>query len=128
MKEIAGTLKLELAQYREVAKYVKFGASLDDETQHQLHRGSRLVELLKQPQYQPLDTTIQVIFLYLGIAGFLDIEPLEKIKSVQEACFNFYKNQYKTTVNAATILERAGTVGADFKSKLNFELLKIKLS
>lgn len=128
MKEIAGTLKLELAQYREVAKYVKFGASLDDETQHQLHRGSRLVELLKQPQYAPIDTTIQVIFLYLGIAGFLDIEPIENIKSVQEACFNYYKNQYKTTINAATILERAGTVGADFKDMLNFEILKIKFS
>jgi F-type H+-transporting ATPase subunit alpha len=128
MKEIAGTLKLELAQYREVAKYVKFGASLDDETQHQLHRGSRLVELLKQPQYAPIDTTIQVIFLYLGIAGFLDIEPIEEIKSVQEACFNYYKNQYKTTQNAATILEKAGTVGSDFKDMLNFEILKIKFS
>jgi len=128
MKEIAGTLKLELAQYREVAKYVKFGASLDDETQHQLHRGSRLVELLKQPQYQPIDTTIQVIFLYLGVGGFLDIEEIEDIKSVQAACFNYYKNQYKTTANAATILERAGTVGADFKDMLNFEILKIKLS
>ena len=128
MKEISGTLKLELAQYREVAKYVKFGASLDEETQHQLHRGSRLVELLKQPQYAPLDTTVQVIFLYLGIAGFLDIEPLENIRSIQNACFNYYKNQYKTTVNAATILEKAGTVGADFKNMLNFEILKFKFS
>lgn len=128
MKEISGTLKLELAQYREVAKYVKFGASLDEETQHQLHRGSRLVELLKQPQYAPLDTTIQVIFLYLGIAGFLDIEPLENIKSIQDACASYYKNQYKTTLNAATILEKAGTVGADFKNMLNFEILKFKFS
>merc|ERR1711939_683044 len=128
MKQVAGSLKLFLAQYREVAAFVKFGASLDDETQHQLHRGSRLVELLKQPQYAPIDTTIQVIFLYLGIAGFLDIEPIENIKSVQEACFNYYKNQYKTTINTATILERAGTVGADFKDMLNFEILKIKFS
>jgi len=128
MKQIAGTLKLELAQYREVAKYVKFGASLDDETQHQLHRGSRLVELLKQPQYQPIDTTIQVIFLYLGVGGFLDIEEIGDIKKVQTSCFNFYKNQYTTTSNAAAILERAGTIGEDFKDMLNFEILKIKLS
>ncbi len=128
MKQIAGTLKLELAQYREVAKYVKFGASLDDETQHQLHRGSRLVELLKQPQYQPLDTTLQVIFLYLGVGGFLDIEELDNIKNVQQACFNYYKNQYKTTINAATILERAGNVGPEFKDMLNFEILRIKLN
>jgi F-type H+-transporting ATPase subunit alpha len=128
MKEIAGPLKLELAQYREVAKYVKFGASLDDETQHQLLRGSRLVELLKQPQFQPLDATVQVIFLYLGIGGFLDVEAIENIKSVQEACFNYYKNQYKTTLNAATILERAGTVDANFKETLNFEMLRIKFS
>ena len=128
MKEIAGTLKLELAQYREVAKYVKFGASLDEETQHQLHRGSRLVELLKQPQYAPIDTTIQVIFLYLGIAGFLDLEPVEDIKTIQESCSNFYKNQYKTTLNAAITLEKAGTVGAAFKDMLNFEILKFKFS
>jgi F-type H+-transporting ATPase subunit alpha len=126
MKQIAGTLKLELAQYREVAKYVKFGASLDEETQHQLHRGSRLVELLKQKQYSPLDTTIQVIFLYLGITGFLDSENLEDIKTFQAKCYNFYKNEYKTTITSDVVLEKTGTVGPEFKSVLNFDLLRFR--
>lgn len=124
MKEIAGTLKLELAQYREVAKYVKFGASLDEETQHQLHRGSRLVELLKQQQYAPLDTTIQVIYLYLGITGFLDIEKLENIKSFQQLCYNFYKNTYKNVITSNILLENEGTLSNKFKAALNFDILK----
>jgi F-type H+/Na+-transporting ATPase subunit alpha len=124
MKEIAGTLKLELAQYREVAKYVKFGASLDEETQHQLHRGSRLVELLKQKQYSPLDTTLQVIYLYLGITGFLDVEKLDKIKPFQQRCYQFYKNSYKNVVTSNIILETEGTIGHNFKNMLNFDILK----
>lgn len=124
MKEIAGTLKLELAQYREVAKYVKFGASLDEETQHQLHRGSRLVELLKQAQYSPLDTTLQVIYLYLGITGFLDTEKLTDIKAFQGRCYQFYKNIYKGLNTSNLILEREATVGHNFKKQLNFDILK----
>jgi proton translocating ATP synthase F1 alpha subunit len=126
MKEIAGTLKLELAQYREVVKYVKFGASLDEETQHQLHRGSRLIELLKQAQYNPLDTTIQVIYLYLGITGFLDAEKLDEIKAFQTRCYQYYKNQYNNVQNSAEILETAGTINHNFRTQLNFEILKFK--
>jgi proton translocating ATP synthase F1 alpha subunit len=128
MKQIAGTLKLELAQYREVAKYVKFGASLDQETQAQLHRGSRLVELLKQKQYAPVDTTIQIIFLWLGIGGFLDVEALSDIQSIQTRCNQFYKNVPETSSNGASILETQGEINHAFKEAINFDLLRFKFA
>jgi len=126
MKQIAGPLKLELAQFREVEKYVKFGASLDAETQQQLHRGIRLVELLKQKQYSPLETSIQIIFLWLGIGGFLDIEELKDIKVIQERCSSFYRNVPEKTTNSVMLLEKEGNVDAKFKEYLNFDLLRFK--
>ena len=78
MGKIAGTLKLELAQYREVMEFAKFGANLDPETKHQLHRGARLVELLKQGQFKPYDVALQVIYIYLGISGALDKKDIKE--------------------------------------------------
>lgn len=72
MKQVAGTLKLELAQYREVEAFAQFGSDLDASTQHTLHRGERLIELLKQQQYQPLPIEYQVILVYAGMKGYLD--------------------------------------------------------
>ena len=126
MKQIAGTLKLELAQYREVAKYAKFGASLDAETQQQLHRGIRLIELLKQKQYAPLDVTIQIIFLWLGLGGFLDSEEVEDIKALQDRCYAFYKDLPENNLNSAALIEKAGELTGEFKELLNFELLRFK--
>lgn len=79
MKQIAGTLKLELAQYREVVEFAKFGASLDAETKQQLDRGSRLVELLKQPQYAPYNISTQIALIYMGISGILDLRDRKSV-------------------------------------------------
>lgn len=72
MKEIAGTLKLELAQYREVESFASFASELDASTQHTLYRGVRLIELLKQKQGSPLPANIQIIMIYSGMKGYLD--------------------------------------------------------
>merc|ERR1719482_1023276 len=72
MKQVAGTMKLELAQYREVAAFAKFGSDLDAATQQQLNRGVRLTELLKQGQYVPMPIEDQFAVIYCGVRGFLD--------------------------------------------------------
>eukprot|EP01121_Diplochlamys_sp_Union-15-3_P007455 TRINITY_DN1894_c0_g1_i1.p1 TRINITY_DN1894_c0_g1~~TRINITY_DN1894_c0_g1_i1.p1 ORF type:complete len:216 (+),score=43.46 TRINITY_DN1894_c0_g1_i1:823-1470(+) len=80
MKRIAGSLKLELAQYREVEEFTKFGSSVDEATRKLLARGQRLVELLIQPALQPLSIENQIISIYAGVNGFLDKIPVNKIK------------------------------------------------
>jgi F-type H+-transporting ATPase subunit alpha len=72
MKAISGTLRLELAQYRELAAFAQFGSDLDEATKRTLHRGVRLVEILKQPQYKPLEVGLQVASLYAATKGYLD--------------------------------------------------------
>jgi proton translocating ATP synthase F1 alpha subunit len=81
MKQIAGSLKLELAQFREVEAFASFGSELDDATQYTLNRGMRLVELLKQNQYEPMKIEHQVINIYAGTAGFLQNLPVNQIQS-----------------------------------------------
>jgi len=128
MKQIAGTLKLELAQYREVAKYAKFGASLDAETQQQLHRGTRLVELLKQKQYAPQDMAIQIVCLWLGLGGYLDSEELGDIQNLQDRCYAFYKNLPEVTSNSVMLLEKEGEVSANIKAQVSFDLTRFKFA
>ncbi|TDJ05033.1 MAG: F0F1 ATP synthase subunit alpha, partial [Deltaproteobacteria bacterium] len=82
MKKIAGTLRLDLAQYRELAAFTAFGSDLDEATQRQLNRGERLVELLKQGQYAPMEVTDQVLQLYAATKGYLDEVPVNKINEV----------------------------------------------
>src|SRR5712675_2143823 len=77
MRQVAGTLKLELAQYRELAAFAQFGSDLDKATQAQLNRGQRLVEILKQPQYAPLPVEKQVMIIFAGTNGFLDDLPVD---------------------------------------------------
>merc|ERR1712050_458865 len=84
MKQVAGTLKLELAQYREVAAFAQFGSDLDASTQHQLLRGGILTELLKQGQYVPMDITEQVATIYAGVRGHLDKMDPSKITEFEK--------------------------------------------
>jgi len=72
MKQVAGSIKLELAQYREMAAFAQFGSDLDAATQQLLARGARLTELLKQGQYEPLSVEEQVVVIYAGVKGYLD--------------------------------------------------------
>ena len=86
MRQVAGTLRLDLAQYRELAAFAQFGSSdLDKATQQQLNRGARLVELLKQPQYQPLPVEKQVAIIYAGTQGLLDEIPVARRPRVRRA-------------------------------------------
>ena len=80
MKKVAGTLRLELAQYRELEAFAKFGTDLDKATQQLLRRGQRLVELLKQGQYQPLPVEEQVVIIFAGTNGFIDAIPIENVR------------------------------------------------
>jgi F-type H+-transporting ATPase subunit alpha len=85
MKKVAGTLRLELAQYREMAAFAQFGGDLDKATQAMLARGARMVELLKQPQYQPLSMARQVIVIFAGINGYVDDLPVDKVQAFEHA-------------------------------------------
>lgn len=97
MRQIAGTLKLELAQYREVMEFAKFGANLDAATKQQLHRGARLVETLKQGQFNPLEVAMQAAYIYWGISGYLDTKEVSHIKKLQAAAGQYFKRGTKRT-------------------------------
>jgi F-type H+-transporting ATPase subunit alpha len=87
MKQVAGTLRLDLAQYRELAAFAQFGSDLDKATQQQLRRGERLVEILKQPQYKPLPMEKQVTILFAGAKGFLDPIPVDMLAEFEEQLY-----------------------------------------
>jgi F-type H+/Na+-transporting ATPase subunit alpha len=104
MRQVAGTLKLELAQYRELAAFAQFGSDLDKATQAQLARGQRLVEILKQGQYQPLSFSKQILIIFAGTGGFLDDLPVEKLRAFEKGLYD-----YVDTANAGlltTIMEK----------------------
>jgi len=92
MRSISGTLKLELAQYREVEAFISFASELDEATKATLNKGSRLVELLKQKQYFPLNSTSQIILIYAGIKGYLDNLKVEQIDSFKLWMLSELKN------------------------------------
>ncbi len=94
MKGVAGTLRLDLAQYREMAAFAQFASDLDAATRAQLDRGQRLTELLKQGQYQPLDVVRQVLVIYAGTKGFVDKLPIESLKDYQAELFRFFDSKH----------------------------------
>ncbi|MCB9093295.1 MAG: F0F1 ATP synthase subunit alpha [Halobacteriovoraceae bacterium] len=91
MKKVSGTLRLDLAQYRELAAFAQFGSDLDEATQRQLARGERLVELLKQGQYQPMDVIDQTIMIFAGTKGMFDTVPVSHIQQVQNDLLDHLK-------------------------------------
>jgi F-type H+-transporting ATPase subunit alpha len=93
MKKVAGSIKLELAQYREMAAFAQFGSDLDASTQKLLNRGSKLTELLKQNQYSPLTVAEQVISVFTGVRGYLDDVELNQIKSFEKDILEKIKNE-----------------------------------
>ncbi len=95
MKKVAGSIKLELAQYREMAAFAQFASDMDASTQQLLARGSRLVELLKQPQYSPLPMEEQVVSIYAGVNGYLDSVNVEKISQFESELTNLIKSSHK---------------------------------
>jgi len=93
MKGVAGSLRLDLAQYREMAAFAQFGSELDKATQAQLARGVRMVELLKQGQYQPMPVENQVISIFAGTNGYLDDVPVSKVRQFEEELLDFVKRE-----------------------------------
>jgi F-type H+/Na+-transporting ATPase subunit alpha len=94
MRRIAGRLRLDLAQYREMAAFAQFGSELDAATQSQLTRGERMVEILKQDQYKPLSIEKQVMIIYAGINGYLDDIPVEACRRLEEEFYAFVEGRY----------------------------------
>jgi F-type H+-transporting ATPase subunit alpha len=91
MKKVAGSLKLDLAQYRELEAFAKFGSDLDKATQKTLSKGARLVELLKQGQYAPVPIEKQVISIYLGTNGYLDNIAISDVKRFEKEVLEFFE-------------------------------------
>jgi len=89
MRQVAGTLKLELAQYRELAAFAQFGSDLDKATQAQLNRGQRLVELLKQNQFSPLPFSKQILIIMAGTGGFLDDMPVDQVRAFEKELYEY---------------------------------------
>jgi F-type H+-transporting ATPase subunit alpha len=94
MRSVAGTLRLDLAQYRELAAFAQFGSDLDKSTQAQLNRGRRLVEILKQAQYQPLAVEKQVMIVYAATKGFLDTVAIEDVHRYEEELYRFLETRH----------------------------------
>jgi F-type H+-transporting ATPase subunit alpha len=94
MKQVAGKLRLDLAQYREMAAFAQFGSELDKATQAQLNRGQRMVELLKQGQYVPLPVERQILIIHAGTAGHLDDLPVESLLRFEQALFKFAETRH----------------------------------
>jgi F-type H+-transporting ATPase subunit alpha len=99
MKKVAGTLRLDLAQFRELAAFAAFGSDLDEATQRQLARGERLVELLKQGQYSPMEASEQVVIIYGAIKGKFDSIPVDKVRQAEKDLLEFVKSRHSDAYN-----------------------------
>jgi len=117
MKQVAGTMKLELAQYREVAAFAKFGSDLDPSTQKQLNRGVRLYELLKQGQYTPMEMEEIVVTLFVGVKGFADRVDVAKVSAFSTAWLEFIKTSHKAAV-IDTIVKEGYTLSKGVEDKM----------
>jgi F-type H+-transporting ATPase subunit alpha len=100
MRQVAGSLRLDLAQYRELAAFAQFGSDLDKATQSQLNRGRRLVEILKQPQYEPLPVEKQVAIVYAATKGFLDNVAVEDVRRYEEDLYRFLETRHPAVLTA----------------------------
>ncbi len=115
MKKVAGTLRLDLAQYRELQAFAAFGSDLDEATQKQLARGQRLVELLKQGQYSPLEVIDQVLGIYAATKGYFDAVPVEKIRETEAELVEHFKAQHAELLESITA---AGEISKDNNGKV----------
>ena len=116
MKKVAGSIKLELAQYREMAAFAQFGSDLDASTQKLLNRGSKLTELLKQNQYSPMTIAEQVVSIFTGVNGYLDDLELNLIKDFEKDLFELIKSSHGEIIEA---INSSGNLEDDVASKLS---------
>jgi F-type H+-transporting ATPase subunit alpha len=123
IKQVGSTLKLDLAQYRELAAFSQFGSDLDKVTLNQLNRGQRLTELLKQPQFQPLSAEKQVVILYAGTQGFLDDIKVSDIHAFEDGLYSYLDSgQSKLLIDIAT----KKALDDDLKSRISAALKEYK--
>ncbi|HQN66221.1 MAG TPA: F0F1 ATP synthase subunit alpha [Smithellaceae bacterium] len=115
MKQVAGTLKLDLAQYRELAAFAQFGSDLDKSTQAQLDRGVRLVELLKQPQFQPMSLGEEVVVLFAGSRGFIDKVDVEKVLIYEQQLLSYVKSKHQDILKE---IDEKQIISADLEKKM----------
>jgi len=115
MKKVAGSIKLELAQYREMAAFAQFGSDLDAATQKLLNRGAKLTELLKQNQYSPMTVAEQVISVFTGVRGYLDDVDLSKIKEFERGILEKIRNEKSEIISS---IESAGNLEKDIEESL----------
>ena len=119
MRQVAGSLRLDLAQYRELAAFAQFGSDLDKATLNQLNRGRRLVEVLKQPQYQPLSVEKQVVIIYAANNGHLDPVSIERARAYETELYKFLDTR-KTSLLASLTKEKS--LSDAIKAELNATL------
>jgi F-type H+-transporting ATPase subunit alpha len=123
MRKVAGGLRLELAQYRELEKFVQFGTELDETTRQQLRRGEVLIEILKQDQYSPMDLWDQVFIIYAGIKGHLDDMPLESIDEFEKTFLEYIDKEHPEF--RSSIMEDGRLTDKEYE-KLDDEILNYK--
>jgi len=123
IKQVAGQLRLDLAQYREMAAFSQFGSDLDAATQAQLARGERLTEILKQGQYQPLSVVQQVISIFTGVRGLLDDIKVSSIRKFQAGLLNFVEEKHKDILDA---IEKSKKLEPDIEKKLKEAVIEYK--
>jgi F-type H+-transporting ATPase subunit alpha len=123
MKQVAGTLRLDLAQYRDLAAFAQFGSDLDKATQQQLNRGQRLTELLKQPQYSPMAVEQQVVVIWAGTNGYVDDIAIEKVKDFEQKLLSFVENAHSGLL--AKLRERK-TIDDEVRDELRSAVAEFK--
>jgi F-type H+-transporting ATPase subunit alpha len=123
MKQVAGTLRLDLAQFREMAAFAQFGSDLDAATQRMLARGARLVEVLKQPQFQPQSVERQVLVIYAATTGYIDQIPVQAVRKYENELFEFVESKHPQVLAA---LREKRELTAEVKQQLNAVLEEFK--
>src|SRR5450830_773530 len=123
MKQVAGTLRLDLAQYRELAAFSQFGSDLDKTTQAQLNRGRRLVEILKQPQYLPMDVELQVASIFAGTKGYLDSLRVDAVLPFETALHEYLTNQHQPLLQE---VRDAGKLTKEIEAALTAAVVEAK--
>jgi F-type H+-transporting ATPase subunit alpha len=123
MKQVAGTLRLDLAQFRELQAFSQFGSDLDKATQAQLARGQRLTEILKQPQYQPMDVEKQVIVIWAATNGFVDDIPLDQVRRFESELLRFIETSHPGILGG---IREKKTLTDDIKAQLELALRDFK--
>ena len=125
MKQVAGTMRLDLAQYRELAAFAQFGSDLDQATKAKLERGARLVELLKQPQYQPMPVQEQVASIWAATRGYMDDVPVEDIRAFEADMLTFMRDTRKNVLDA---IKEKKVIDADVEKGLTEAVTAFKQS